>query len=57
MKLARWLLIAIATAAAGAFVAELLRPRGPVRAKVGDASGYVPPPPAADRFVVLPTDG
>ena len=55
MKLMRWLVLAVVMVAAGAFVAELLRPRRPtVTGAAG--SGYLPPQPAADRYVVLPRD-
>jgi hypothetical protein len=56
VKLVRWVLLAIVMAALGGFVAELLRPRH--RPAVGPAagSGYVPPAPSLDRYVVLPRD-
>ena len=55
VKLMRWLVLAVVMVAAGAFVAELLRPRRPtVTGAAG--SGYLPPQPAADRYVVLPRD-
>ena len=56
MKLMRWLVLAVVTAAAGAFVAELLRPRTRPTLTGAAGSGYVPPQPAADRYVVLPRD-
>ena len=56
MKLMRWLVLAVVMAAAGAFVAELLRPRTRPAVNGPTGSGYLPPQPAADRYVVLPRD-
>jgi hypothetical protein len=50
MKLGRWVVAGLVLGAAAAFGTELMRPRERVRG----SSGYRPPPPAKDRYVVLP---
>jgi len=49
MRLVRWVVAGLVLGALAAFVAQLLRPRGPA---VG--SGYRPPVPSTDHRVVLP---
>jgi hypothetical protein len=50
MKLAGLVVTGLVLGAAAAFATELMRPRERVRG----SSGYRPPPPSKDRYVVLP---